>query len=227
MNRIASAAWLALLMMPFADVDAEEGHDPLDALERQEQDDLERLRNVNTGDVEFMNDAAADAGLHTDMHLNLAAEDLPHGWVDMRQCQRGLDAMASSEIVYRYAEMRDLRVTEVRRIDSAWVEDQSIQLRSVQADAEVCVAARVKILRNLGDGQYRLVSGPYHRRFFDGYFPMRLSLEVRYPAETMQWRRVTPATQPGFFVRDEPGRLTIDTRFTGMLTVELEFARRE
>lgn len=227
MNRIASAAWIVLLMLPFAELGAVEGQDPLDVLERQEQDDLERLRNVNSGEVEFLNDAAADADLHTDMHLNLAAEGLPQGWVDMRQCQRGLDAMASSEIVYRYAEMRDLRVTGVRGIDSARVEDQSIQLRGVQADAEVCVAARVKILRDLGDGRYRLVSGPYHRRFFDGYFPMRLSLEVRYPAEAMQWRRVTPAAQPGFLVREEPGRLTIDTRFTGMLTVELEFARRE
>lgn len=201
--------------------------DVLDALERQEQADLERLRAVNTGAVEFLDDAGAREELHTTMHLTVTAEDLPQGWVDMRQCQRGLDAMASSEIVYRYAAMRGLRVTEVRGIDAAWVEDQSVQLRGVQPDAEICVAARVKILRDLGNGRYKLVSGPYHRRFFDGYFPMRVSLEVRYPAEAMQWRRVTPATQPGFRVRDEAGRLTIETRFAGMLTVELEFARIE
>lgn len=225
MSRIASAACIAVLMWPFTATGTGESDDPLDALEHQEQADLQRLRDVNTGAVEFLSEAASPDGLNTDMTLILTGEGLPQGWVDMRQCQHGLDTMASSEIVYRYTDLRDLRVTAVRGIDSAWVENQSVQLRGVQPGAEICVAARVKVLRNIGQGRYRLISGPYHRRFFDGYFPMRLNLMVRYPADLLQWRSVAPAAQPGFSVRDEPGRLTIATRFSGMLTVELEFAR--
>lgn len=201
--------------------------DALDAAERQEQADLERLRAVNSGELEFLTGPAATNALHTEMHLILSAQSLADGWVDMRQCQSRLDAMASSEIVYRYSALRDLRVTRANGIESAWVEDQSVQLRGVRAGAEVCVAAQVKILRRLENGHYRLRSGPYHRRFFDGYFPMRLSLEVRYPAGRLEWRQAAPAPQPGFAVRDTPGRIAIETHFSGMLTVELDFAAAE
>lgn len=198
----------------------------LDA-EQQEQADLERLREVNTGELNFLTEPAATDELHTRMTLTLSAQSLADGWVDMRQCQNGLDAMAMSEIVYRYSALRDLRVTRAHRIESAWVEDQSIQLRGVQADAEICVAAQVKILRQLERGRYRLGSGPYHRRFFDGYFPLRLSLDVRYPVDLLEWRQATPAAQPGFAVQGSQGQITIETRFTGMLTVELDFAAVE
>lgn len=201
--------------------------DALDAAERREQADLQRARNVNAGDLEFLTGPATANELHTRMTLSLPAQNPAEAWVDMQQCQSGLDAMALSEIVYRYSDLRDLRVTRTSGIESAWVEDQSVQLRGVYADAEICVGAQVKILRRQESGLYRLSSGPYHRRFFDGYFPMRLSLEVRYPAGRLEWRQAAPAPQPGFAVRDTPGRLLIETRFTGMLTVQLDFAATE
>lgn len=220
-------AWLMALAMPNCMPPAFATDDPMLEAEQREQADLERLREVNTGELNFLTEPAATDELHTRMTLTLSAQSLADGWVDMRQCQGGLDAMAMSEIVYRYSAMRDLRVTRTSRIESAWVEDQSVQLRGVQADAEICVAAQVQILRQLEHGRYRIGSGPYHRRFFDGYFPLRLSLDVRYPVDLLEWQRATPAAQPGFAVQSSPGQITIETRFTGMLTVELDFAAVE
>lgn len=227
MRRNAAAGWLAALMLPATVIEAAEPDDTLEALEREERTDLERLRRVNTGAVQFLNEPPAAEALHTDMTLSIDAQHLSQGWVEMRQCQRGLDALASSEIIYRYADMRDLRVTSVHGIDAARVEGQSIQLSGVRPGAEICAAAQVRILRELGQGRYGLVSGPFHRRFFDGYFPMRLTLNVHYPAERLRWHLVKPAAQPGFTVSEATGLLAIDTHFTGILTIELEFVRAE
>ncbi|HEY9199308.1 MAG TPA: hypothetical protein VIR60_08075, partial [Gammaproteobacteria bacterium] len=189
MNRLGSLARSLVLTLGMSLSGNAPGHadaaamdslddDALDAAERQEQAELQRARNVNAGELEFLTGPAPANELHTRMTLNLPAQNPAEAWVDMHQCQSGLDAMALSEIVYRYSDLRDLRVTRTRGIESARVENQSVQLRGVHADAEICVAAQVKILRRLESGLYRISSGPYHRRFFDGYFPMRLSLEV-------------------------------------------------
>lgn len=223
MNAALTAACCSAPLVVAA-ADAPPAHDPLLEAERREQADLERLRAVNSGELRLLQTPAADGELHTRTQLTLSADSLLHGWVDMRQCQNGLDAMQSSEIVYGYADMQALQVVSTRNIGAAAVAGRSVQLRDVRAAAEVCVAARVKILHAQGDGRWRIRSGPYHRRFLDGYFPMRLSLEVRYPAGALDWRGVTPPAQPGLTVVHTPGRLAIDTRFTGRLTLALEFA---
>lgn len=222
--RAALACGIALMLFGAGSAGAED-IDPLHDAEAQEQSDLERLRAVNAGELEFLTAAAETPELHTRMQLALRDSSLRDGWVDMQQCQSGLDGMPVTEIVYRYEEMRELRVLSNRGIDAAHVEGGSVQLRGVMPGAEICVAAMVRILRPLGEGRYRIVSGPYHRRFFDGYFPMRLSLEVTFPAQALQWQSVHPPPQPGHRVVAAPGRVTIDTRFTGRLTVELDFAQ--
>lgn len=225
MNHLGAPICGLALVLFAAYAPADMAVDPLQEAEMQEQADLERLRAVNTGDLEFLTVPAATQELHTRMVLTLSETSLRDGWVDMQQCQSGLDGMQLTEIVYRYAGMRALRVLHSGGIAQAWVEGQSVQLRAVEPGAEVCVAAEVNILRPLGDGRYRITSGPYHRRFFDGYFPMRLSLEVRFPVKVLEWRHGTPAPQPGYALHSESGRVAIDTRFTGMLTIELDFAQ--
>ena len=224
MNAVAAALGLTGLLAACGTADAQAQPDPFLEAERQEQADLERLRGVNSGTLQFLAEPAPANELHTRMSLTLSADSIREGWVAMRQCQSGLDAMPLSEIVYRYAEMDGLRIVSARNIDSAVVDGPSVQLRGVQAGAEICVAAQVKILHALGNGRYRITSGPYHRRFFDGYFPMTLSLEVHYPATTLAWHSATPRTRPGFSIEATPGRISIDTRFAGMLTVALEFS---
>lgn len=221
--RAAFACGIALALLGAGSA-AGEDSDPFRDAEAQQNTDLERLRAVNAGELEFLTGAAEKRELHTRMQLTLRDTSLRDGWVDMRQCQSGLDGMAATDIVYRYEEMRALRVLSSRGIDTAHVEGGSVQLRGIVPGAEICVAAEVRILRQLGEGRYRIVSGPYHRRFFDGYFPMQLSLEVAFPAQALQWQGVQPPPQPGHRVVAAPGRVTLDARFTGLLTLELDFA---
>lgn len=227
MNAVAAALGLTGILAAGGTTDAQAEPDPFLEAERQQRADLERLRSINTGTLQFLAEPAPANELHTRMSLTVAADSIAGGWVAMRQCQSGLDAMPLSEIVYRYAEMAGLRIVSTRNIDSAVVDGPSVQLRGVRAGAEICVAAQVKSLHALGNGRYRITSGPYHRRFFDGYFPMTLSLEVHYPDSTLEWRTATPGIQPGFRLDDVPGRISIDTRFAGMLTVTLEFSSRK
>lgn len=225
MNSLATPACGFALALSCAGPAMTLADDPLHTADLQQQADIERLDAVNTGELEFLTGPATAPELHTQMSLRLDPSSLHDGWVDMRQCQRGLDGMQRTEIVYRYAAMRALRVLGSSGIDAARIEGQSVQLRGVAPGAHVCVGAEVGILRALGDGRYRLVSGPYHRRFFDGYFPLHLRFDVTYPAELLRWVSITPEPRAGYALSAAPGRLAIDARFTGMLTLELEFAQ--
>lgn len=207
----ALAACLAALPAPAA----EDGFSEFEA-------DEARLRAVNTGELQFLPDAAA-APLQTDSRLHIGAASLDGGWVGLRQCQHGLDAVEVAEIVYAYAGLRDLHITDKAGIDAAWVEGKSVQLRGVRPQAHICIGAQVQVLRADGHG-FRIDSGPYHRRYLDGYFPLHLRLQVEYPTGLLQWQGVDPAPQPGLRVDVNAGRVQIDARFTGRLTLRMRFA---
>ena len=75
------------------------------------------------------------------------------------------------------------------------------------------------MLKPDGKGAYTLQSGPFHRRFLDGYYPVRLDYRIHWPADRLQLESVHPEMQEGFSVRAQPGKLAIDTLFEGMLTI--------
>jgi hypothetical protein len=186
--------------------------------------DEARLRAVNTGELAFISGSDAKM-LLTRSELRISAASLDDGWVTLVQCQHGLDAVSVTEIVYNYTGLRGLEITEQSGIDTARVEGKSVQLRGVQAGAHVCVRGEVRVLRADGRGGWRIDSGPYHRRYLDGYFPLHLVLKVVYPAELLRWDGLQPPAQAGLQLATDAGALTIDTRFTGMLTLHLHFKR--
>jgi hypothetical protein len=164
--------------------------------------------------------------LHAINRLAIEAHSLEDGWLRMRQCYRGLDPVPDAEIVYRYPGMRGLHIESQMRIGGAVAADDSVQLQDVGRDAELCVAADVRNLVRSADGRYRLRNGPFHRRFLDGYFPMRVTLDVDFPPDRLRIVSVSPAARPGFSVVAEHGHLSIDSLFAGALTVEVVFAGR-
>ena len=156
--------------------------------------------------------------------LFIDTHSLADGWVRLQQCYRGLDPVPDAEIVYAYRDMRGLRIESQTGIASATVRGASIQLEGVGKAAELCVAAEAQMLVPNAAGNYALRNGPFHRRFLDGYFPMRVTLEVQFPAERLRLLSVSPVAQPGFSVRQDDGRLSIDGLFAGSLTIEALFA---
>ena len=178
---------------------------------------------VNEGRLKFHSGIPNQRVLQTSNWLTVSPESLQSGWVALYQCQRNLDPVAAVEIVYRYEGIRNLRVISSRRIDHARVEQNSVQMVQVHEGGEICVEAEVQVLKTSGEGNYSLKSGPFHRRFLDGYYPLQLDYRIRWPAERLQLESVEPERQEGFSIREQPGELTINTLFEGKLTLMIHF----
>lgn len=185
----------------------------------------ERARRVNTGDLVFLDRPPEKAVHHHVTRLDITREALGSGWVLLEQCHDNLDKVPSSQIVYQPGRVRALSLVSHRNIGSVWVEGESVQLRDVAADAQVCVVAETKALHALGEGRYELRNGPFMRKFLDGYYPMHVSLDVRY-TEGLRPEGTSPEAQPGFVVAYGDGRISIDAWFEGMLRTVIRFRER-
>jgi len=186
-------------------------------------DDDTSTRLVNEGDLEFLHETPDRRVLHTHNRLSITPGSLHNGWVQLYQCQSNLDPVSAVEVVYRYHGLRKLRVISTRGIQRAQVENNSVQMEQVGEGAEICIEAEVQVLNKTGAGQYQLTSGPFHRRFLDGYYPLRLDYRIHWPAGMLQLESVLPEIQEGFSVSEQAGELFIDTLFEGMLTIEVRF----
>jgi hypothetical protein len=195
--------------------------DPEDWLD---QEDDNRTLLVNEGHLKFHSGTPNHRVLQTRNWLTVTPGSLQTGWVALHQCQRNLDPVAAVEIVYRYEGLRNLRVISSRRIEHTRVEQNSIQMEQVQEGGEVCIEAEVQVLKIDGEGNYSLQSGPFHRRFLDGYYPVQLDYRIRWPADRLQLESVHPDRQEGFSIREQPGELIINTLFEGKLTIRIRFS---
>ena len=176
------------------------------------------------GELLFFASPPAPLVLQSFNRLFIDERSLVDGWVRMQQCYRSLDPVPDAEIVYTYGSMRALRIESQTGIGKATAEGDSVQLEDVAKGAELCVAAEIQILMHNADGSYTLRNGPFHRRFLDGYFPMRVVLELHFPAGRLRLLSVSPVAQPGFSVTQEHGGISIDSVFAGALTIEVVFA---
>ncbi len=182
----------------------------------------ERARRVNTGELVFLEKPPEKAVHHHLTRLEITRDGLESGWVALAQCHDNLDKVPSSQIVYQPGRVRGLSLVSHRNIGAVWVEGESVQLRDVAGDAQVCVVAQTRALHALGEGRYELRNGPFMRRFLDGYFPMHVSLDVRYPRE-LQLDGTSPEPQPGFAVTRGEGFVGMEAWFEGRLSTVIRF----
>lgn len=187
------------------------------------EDDWEaRAMAVSGGELRFLPAATDKPVLNTRNQLKLTGESLESGWVELHQCQSNLDAVSRVELVYRYRGIRNLEVVRSRNIGLLETGANSVDMTDVGQDAEVCISAEVRVLERTSRG-WRIESGPFHRRFLDGYYPLHLQYVLEYPPESLQIVSVAPAEQAGLEVRRSPGILDIDTWFEGRLTLVIQF----
>ena len=182
-------------------------------------------RAVNEGQLEFLAEPPAQQVHHHQNHLVIREPSLQDGWVGLEQCHDNLDAVPDLEVIYSPDRIRNLKVVSARNIGRAWVEGPSVQLQDVQHDARLCVSAESRALQVNGDGAYVLRNGPFMRRFLDGYYPMRVVLQVDYPCGMLDLVAASPADQPGFHVEESDCSVGYDTWFEGRLSTELVFQR--
>lgn len=186
-----------------------------------EADDEVSTAMVNEGELAFLTAPSEHRVLQTRNHLTLTRESLESGWVALHQCQGELDPVPAVEIVYRYHAIRNLHVRSSRGIGRVRVEDASVQMEEVLRGAEVCIGAEVRVLEPAAHGRYALQSGPFYRRFLDGYYPVHLDYRLSWPTGLLVLDDVQPPAQAGFEVDSRPGELSIDTRFEGQLTIRI------
>ena len=188
-----------------------------------EREESNATEMVSEGELRFLPERPGKPVLHSINRLMVSEESLDDGWVGLIQCYENLDPVAESEVVYRYKAMRELKIDKSKNIGAAEIKGQSIQLKQVQKEAELCISAMVRIFYLNPDGSYSLINGPFHRRFLDGYFPYHLTLEVVYPPSKLEVKYTIPVEQSGFSVKQDAGKLVFDVVFEGILNIEIVF----
>lgn len=190
-------------------------------------DDAEfKAAEVNEGSLVFLADVPEDAFHHHHNTLVLSASSLKDGWASLEQCHYNIDPVPLAEIVYGQDRIRDLTIDYYNNIGSAWLEDNSVQLKDVAPHASVCVHARSKALVHNADGSYSLRNGPFMRRFLDGYYPMRVSYDVVLPRDgLLKFVSIKPVAQKGFEVTQTAEGVSVNTLFEGKLNTEIRFSK--
>jgi hypothetical protein len=190
-----------------------------------QSDELEAptVDQVNTGDLEFLQQAPQKPVHHHHNSVTLFASSLQDGWVALEQCHTDLDKVPAAQILFKASRVKALKIREARNIERAWVEGPSVQMENIGANARLCLSARTRALRRLDDGSYLLRNGPFMRRFLDGYFPLRVSMDIYYAGSGLRLVGFSPEQQPGFEVNRKPGELHFDALFEGRLVTEFHF----
>lgn len=192
-----------------------------------EADLASRVALVNEGDLEFIPGAAAEGAHYHQNRIAITEASLRRGWVELRQCHENIDPVPAAQILFRSDGIRGLAIDRSENIGRAWVEGHSVQLENVGRDAELCIRAESRALESLGDGMYRLRNGPYMRRFLDGYYPMRVALQIDYPRDRLRLVGQTPASQEGFRVDRTQAGLDVEATFEGRLVTCFDFCERD
>jgi hypothetical protein len=192
-------------------------------------DEEARLRQaiarVNDGELSFL-EQPPGSRVHRHMaRVRILDSSLADGWVIMDQCHQGLDRVPVAQILFREGTTRAIEVLSSRNIGSAYPEANSVQLRAVADDAEICVRAETRALYPIDSGVFELRNGPFMRRFLDGYYPLQLSLRIEYPAG-IELADHTPEAQPGFAVALSPGLIEVESLFEGQLRTRFRFLGR-
>jgi hypothetical protein len=185
--------------------------------------DLRSAHDVNEGTLDFLANPPATQFHHHQNRILITPESLTSGWVRLDQCHDSLDKVGRAQITFREGFIRDLKVVTSEHIESAWVEGPSVQLRNVATGARLCLSAETRALQDTGSGYYMLHNGPYMRKFLDGYYPMRVSIDVAYPDPLLTLIDITPAAQPGLDILETPGTISVDAVFEGELRTLIQF----
>ena len=181
---------------------------------------------INEGELHFLTKPPEEAVHHHHKHVVITPQSLTTGWIVNRQCHYNLDQVGAMEVVFTPGRVRALDISRAENIERAWVEGSSVQLKNVGPNAVLCLSSENRVLtHDPRTGLYTLTSGPYMRRFLDGYFPMRVSLTLEYPVALLSLKDMAP-TDPRLKATLVPGQVRVDTLFEGRLLLTLRFVAK-
>lgn len=179
---------------------------------------------VNEGELVFLKTKPQKTIHHHYNFMIIEENSLNDGWVRMRQCHTNMDVFSQVQIVFKSDRVKDIKVSSTKNIEKAWVEGSSIQLVNVRKDASICLEGFTKALIINDDGSYTLHNGPFMRRFLDGYYPMHVSLGVKYQGTGLKMDDISPEIQDGFTLKRNNEQLDVDAWFEGQLRTKIRFS---
>jgi len=188
---------------------------------------VKKQRKINEGKLVFLDRIKHKAVMHSENKIQITKSSLKDGWVNLNQCYKQLDAFPRVQVVYKYKNIRKLKVHVIKKMDSAKVQGKSVQLVNVKKGATLCVSAQVQSLEKTGTA-YQLKNGPFRRKFLDGYFPLRVSVSVSYPLALIKLARVSPNNKvieknKGILIHKTKNKIRLDATFEGVLNTRLVF----
>jgi hypothetical protein len=181
------------------------------------------IEEVNEGELVFLKQPPKKSVHHHHNRILISDGSVEDGWVGLEQCHRDLDPVSLAQIVFRHDRVRGLEVVQVSNIDKAWVEGPSIQLHGVGHNALLCIRAETRSFVYNGDGTFSLHSGPFMRRFLDGYYPMKVSLDVAVDSERLRFYHMSPGKQTGLSISHSDKSVHFEALFEGRLRTEIMF----
>ncbi len=179
---------------------------------------------VNEGELVFLKIKPEKSVHHHSSLMIIEEKSLNDGWVKMRQCHNNMDVFGEVQIVFKPGRVKQMKVSSAINIEKAWVEGSTIQLVNVQKDASICLEGYSKALTMNDDGSYTLHNGPFMRRFLDGYYPMHVSLDVKYQGTGLKMDEISPGIQDGFTLNSNEEQLGVDAWFEGKLRTKIRFS---
>lgn len=182
-----------------------------------------KTKTVSDGHLAFLTSPPEDKLHHHHNRVTILPNSLTDGWVKVTQCHNNLDQVSAAQVVFKKERVRNLKVVESKNIGRAWVEGPTVQMTDIGPNATICLQARTRALYIKNDGSYCLRNGPFMRRFLDGYFPIRVSMDVYYQGTGLKLVNTSPVEQKGFSIWQKPEQLGFDTIFEGRLKTEFSF----
>ena len=179
--------------------------------------------DVNEGNLVFLKKPPAKPAHHHHNAITLNRQTLDNGWAALVQCHENLDQVGSAQILFNAKRTRKLAIASYSNIGRAWVENSSVQMKNIGPGAKLCVTAQSRVLYVNGDGTYTLRNGPFMRKFLDGFYPLHLSMQVKYDNVGLRFLRTLPLPQEGFVVQQQNHEVNLDTWFEGKLITEIHF----
>ena len=182
-------------------------------------------QDINEGALHFLKAAPKIKPHRANNHITITAASTRTGWVSLTQCYTDLDTLPAIQIVYKKQSIKNIRILKAQHIGESWVEDNTVQMKSINTGAEICIQAELHALTRQADHQFTLQTGPYRRKFLDGYFPIDLELTIDYP-DNFVLTHTQPMAQAGFAVHNNGKSLAVTALFEGVLAPKFKFSRK-
>lgn len=185
--------------------------------------DPPRYKESNDGILVFLDDKPRENIHHHHNALKIYPDSLTTGWISLEQCHENIDKVQAAQILFKEDRIRDIKILDFKNIKRVWIDGPSVQMEDIDENARVCISAFTHSLIHNTDGSYTLRNGPYMRRFFDSYFPLRVTMDLDFSDTNLELVQHRPEQQAGYDVQRQNNKLHIDTVFEGKLVTEFQF----